>query len=69
MKAHTSWVLLASLAIHGVAFAGGKAAEPRTDVDSPRIAAVAEALKADRSRVLETFWDEMKDRARLIEPI
>jgi enterochelin esterase-like enzyme len=69
MKTHTHWLVLASLAIHAAAVAGGEAGRPRADVDSPRLAALAEALKANRSGVLEAFWNEMKGRAPLIEPI
>jgi enterochelin esterase-like enzyme len=69
MKTYTHWLVLAALAIDAAAVAGGEDVRPRADVDSPRLAALAEALKANRSGVLEAFWNEMKGRAPLIEPI
>jgi enterochelin esterase family protein len=69
MKTYIHWLVLASLAIDAAAAAGGEAVRERADIDSPRLTALAEALKSNPSGALEVFWSEMKGRSPLIEPI
>src|SRR5262245_26518862 len=38
-------------------------------IDSPRLAALAKELKAGNRKALDAFWQELKDKAPLVEPI
>jgi enterochelin esterase-like enzyme len=42
--------------------------EPPDVIDSPRLAALAKELKNGNRAAIEKFWDEMKDKAPLVEP-
>jgi enterochelin esterase family protein len=67
VKKPSACALPVVLTIHAVALRAS--AEPPIDLDSPRIAALAEVPEADRPRAVEAFWRTMGGRAPLIEPI
>src|SRR5262249_39435178 len=47
----------------------GEFAEPEEGFDSPRLAALAKELKAGNRAALDRFWEELRGRAPLIEPV
>jgi hypothetical protein len=56
---------LVALLLQGAARAQGQ--EPR--LDSPRLAALWQELKAGDAAALDRFWQEIRGKAPLVEPI
>lgn len=69
--------LLALIAVAGGLIAGVVArspadsefTEPEEGIDSPRLASLANDLKAGDQAALDQFWDEMHGKAPLVEPV
>ena len=49
--------------------AKSNAAVAEEKLDSPRLAALAKELKAGNRATLDAFWQELKDKAPLVEPV
>src|SRR5262249_42237838 len=47
----------------------GDFTEPEEGLDSPRLAALAKELKAGDRAALSRFWEELRGKAPLIEPV
>ena len=43
--------------------------EPEPTFDSPRLAALAKAVKGGDKTALKRFWEEVQDKAPLVEPV